>query len=449
MTTAATTGPLARRTDDEPASPRCAPADGGGREPLAAAREAGAASDDDAEPAGPPPDAAAAAAAAAAQDPPREPERVLLHMPVGVRNASLFVIAFLMSVYALRWAQDVFVPLLMGALFCYALAPLVDRLVRVGLPRALAAAVVMCAVVGGLLAAGYALSDQANNLIASLPEAAHKLRETAHDLVPRSSDNKIVQVQKAALQLEQAAAESASGSAKSAPGVQRVQVVKPAFNIQDYLVVGTVRVAQMATAAMIVVLITYFLLAAGDTFRRKLTRIAGPDFGKRKITVQALNEIGEQIQRYLLVQLLTSLIVGVASGLAFAAIHLDNAAAWGAVAGVLNLIPYIGGVLICAATAIVALLQFGTPGMVLAVAGISIALHVVAGYMLTPWLTSRASRLNAVVVFIGVLAWGWLWGVWGLLLGTPILMVVKAICDRIDDLKPIGELLGGEEHDAA
>jgi len=420
--TTATTGPRALRPDDGSARP--AESGGAGARPLA----------DEADPEAPPP---------------HEPERVLLHMPVGVRNASLFLIAFLMSVYALHWAKDVFVPLLMGVLFCYALAPLVDRLVHVGIPRALAAGVVVCAIVGGVLAGGWALSPQVNNLIASLPEAAHKLRETVHDLSPRASDNKIVQVQRAASQLEQAAAESASGTTKTAPGVMKVQVVKPAFNIQDYLVVGTWRLVQMATAATIVVFITYVLLASGDTFRRKLTRIAGPDFTKRKITVQALNEIGEQIQRYLLVQLLTSVIVGVASGLAFAAIGLDNAAAWGAVAGVLNLIPYIGGVLICAATAIVALLQFGSLGMVLAVAAISITLHVIAGYLLTPWLTSRASRLNAIVVFIGVLAWGWLWGVWGLLLGTPILMVVKAVCDRIDSLKPIGELLGGEENGEA
>jgi predicted PurR-regulated permease PerM len=56
--------------------------------------------------------------------------------------------------------------------------------------------------------------------------------------------------------------------------------------------------------------------------------------------------------------------------------------------------------------------------------------------------TSRASRMNPVAVFVGLLAWGWLWGVWGLLLGIPILMIVKAICDRVDDLKPVGEFLG-------
>jgi predicted PurR-regulated permease PerM len=65
--------------------------------------------------------------------------------------------------------------------------------------------------------------------------------------------------------------------------------------------------------------------------------------------------------------------------------------------------------------------------------------------MLTPWLTSRTSSMSAVTVFVGVLAWGWLWGLWGLWglpLGVPILMAVKAVCDRVDDLKPIGELLG-------
>ena len=77
--------------------------------------------------------------------------------------------------------------------------------------------------------------------------------------------------------------------------------------------------------------------------------------------------------------------------------------------------------------------------------GVSIGLHVVTGYLLQPWLTSRTSRLNAVVVFVGVLGWGWLWGVWGLLLGTPILMALKAVCDRVEELKAIGELLGGNE----
>ena len=190
-----------------------------------------------------------------------------------------------------------------------------------------------------------------------------------------------------------------------------------------------------------VALITFFLMASGDTFRRKLVKM-GPTLSSKKITLQALNEINAQIQRYMLVQIFTSALVGLATWLCFWAIGLDNAAVWGIAAGVLNLVPYIGSVLITIGSAMVGFLQFGTLDMALIVAGISLLINSIEGFLLTPWLTSRASKMNPVAVFVGVLAWGWLWGAWGLLLGVPILMVIKAVCDRVDDLKPVGELLG-------
>jgi len=371
---------------------------------------------------------------------PRERERVLLQMPVDVRSTAMIVVASLLSLYALRWAAEIVIPVLMGLLFSYALTPLVDRLVRLRIPRALGAAAVMVALVGGLAWGTWSLSDQANNLIESLPDAAQKLRDTLHPKLRNPNPTTMDQVQKAAATLAQA-----TDSGKTTPGVTKVQIVKQSFNIQDYLFTGTMRAAEATAQVVVVAFITYFLLAAGDTFRRKLARIAGPNFATRKITVQALDEITEQIQRYLLVQLLTSVVVGVATALAFWALGMNNAAVWGVLAGVMNLVPYVGTVVICGTSAVVALLQFGTPQMAAAVGSVSIVLHVVTGYIITPWLTSRTSRLNAVVVFIGVLAWGWLWGVWGLLLGTPILMALKAICDRVDELKAIGELLGGNE----
>jgi len=370
----------------------------------------------------------------------REKERVLLHMPIDVRSTSMIVIASLLGLFALRWAAPVVIPVLMGLLFSYALTPLVDRIVRLGVPRALGAAVVMVALVGAVAWGAWSLTDQANNLIESLPNAAQKVRDTLHPRGRDPSPSTMDQVQKAAAAIAQAADDS-----RPAPGVAKVQIVKPQFNIQDYVLTGTMRVAEAAAQALVVAFITYFLLCAGDTFRRKLARIAGPNFAKRKITVQALDEITEQIQRYLLVQLLTSVLVGAATALAFRALGFNNAGAWGVLAGVLNLIPYVGTVVICGASAVVALLQFGTLHMALAVGSVSIVLHVISGYVITPWLTSRTSRLNAVVVFVGVLAWGWLWGVWGLLLGTPILMALKAICDRVEDLRAIGELLGGSD----
>jgi predicted PurR-regulated permease PerM len=205
---------------------------------------------------------------------------------------------------------------------------------------------------------------------------------------------------------------------------------------------GALGLAAAIGQAVAVCFITYFLLAAGSTFRRKMVKIAGPTFSQKKITVQALDEITEQIQRYLLVQVFTSLLVGAATWLAFLWIGVQHAGVWGVVATVLNFIPYIGSIAITAGSALAGFVQFGSVDMGLMVGGVSLVLHIISGYLLTPWLTSRASRMNAVTVFIGVLAFGWLWGVWGLLLGVPILMMVKAVCDRIEDLKPIGELLG-------
>jgi len=144
----------------------------------------------------------------------------------------------------------------------------------------------------------------------------------------------------------------------------------------------------------------------------------------------------------MLVQLFTSALVGLATWLCFLAIGLEHAAVWGIAAGVLNLVPYIGNVIITSGSALVGFLQFGTLEMALLVAGISFVINSIEGFLLTPWLTSRANKMNPVAIFVGVLAWGWLWGAWGLLLGVPILVVIKAICDRVDDLKPVGEILG-------
>jgi predicted PurR-regulated permease PerM len=371
---------------------------------------------------------------------PAEPARVLLHMPVDVRSVSLVVLATLASIFMLRWASAVFIPVLVGVLFSYALSPVVDWLQLRRIPRALSAAMLILAILGGFGATAYSLSEDASKLVESLPAAAQKLRDSVRVLSGKR-DNTLTTVQKAATQIEQAA-EDTTQTAPLSRGVQRVQIEKPRFNIRDHLWTGTLGLVSVLGQIGMVALITFFLLASGDTFRRKLVKLAGPTLSRKKITLQALNQIHDQIQRYMLVQLFTSALVGVATWLCFLAIGLENAAVWGVAAGVLDLVPYVGSVVIATGSALVSFLQFGTLEMALLVSGISLVIHFVEAFLLTPWLTSRANKMSPVAIFVGVLAWGWLWGIWGLLLGVPILVVIKAICDRVDDLKPVGEFLG-------
>jgi predicted PurR-regulated permease PerM len=369
-----------------------------------------------------------------------EPASVV-HVPVNVRSASLGVLAVLACVYMLKWAAAVFIPVLLGLMLSYALSPIVNRLHGWRIPRVLGAAVLLIGIVGGTCSLLYSLSDDATALIETLPDAAQKLRLSLQR--PRQAPiGTIDNVQKAAAELERAADEGTAPAASSPKGVTRVVIEHPRFSINDYLWTGTLGLVALAGQTAAVFLIAYFLLATGDSFRRKMVRLAGPRMSQKKITLEALDEITEQIQRYLLVQLFTSAIVGVATWLAFAWIGLQHAAVWGVVAAVTNLIPYLGAVVIGAGSAVVGFLQFGRLDMALLIGGTSFAIHSFVGQLLTPWMTSRASRMNPVTVFVGVLAWGWLWGLPGLLLGVPILMVVKAVCDRVDDLKPVGELLG-------
>ena len=369
-----------------------------------------------------------------------EPDRVLLHMPVDVRSAALVVLAVLASVFALRWAAAVFIPLMMSLLLSYALSPLVDVLQRWKVPRWIGAAVILLGLGGGLGWTGYSLSGSASELLDALPVAAQKLRQAARS-DKNAAATPLDSVQQAAAQLERAAEEN-SARVAARKGVARVVIERPPFNVREYLWSGTVGLLAAVGQLTLVAFLTFFALCSGNTFRRKLIKITGPSLEKKKITVHVLDDITQNIERYLLVQILTSALVGVATGLAFWYIGLDNAAVWGIVAAVTNLMPYIGSVIVMAAAGLVAFVQFNTIEMAVLVAGTSLVIHTLVGNLLVPWLTSRTSRMNPVAVFVGVIFWGWLWGVWGLLLGIPITMVIKSICDRVEDLQPIGELLG-------
>ena len=304
-------------------------------------------------------------------------------------------------------------------------------------PRALGAALILLGIGGAFGWTGYSLSGSAAQLVDSLPVAAQKLR-LAVTRGPRDHASALDTVQKAAAQLEQAAA--------AAPalrrGVQRVIVERPPFNVRDYLWSGTVGLVTAAGQLTLVAFLTFFALCSGTTFRRKLVKITGQSLEKKKITVHVLDDVTSHIERYLLVQIGSSALVGVATGLAFWALGLENAAVWGILAAVTNLIPYVGSIIVMGASALVAFLQFNGVEMALIVGGTSLLIHTLVGNLLVPWLTSRTSRMNPVAVFIGVIFWGWIWGIWGLLLGIPIMMIVKSICDRVEDLQPIGELLG-------
>ncbi len=361
-------------------------------------------------------------------------------VPVDIRSAALTVIAVLAVVFMLQYAQSVIIPVVIGLLVSYALDPIVTGLEKRHLPRPIGAALLLLALVGGTGYLLWGLRTEANAVIEQLPGAAHRLRTALENAQPQTA-TAIRQVQKAATELEKAA-NSASAPPPTPADVQKVQVEAAPFNVSDYVMWGSMSLAAGVGQLVLILFLVYFLLASGDLYRRKLVKIVGPSLTKKKITVQILSDIDRQIEMFLIVQVFTSVIVAVATWLAFRWLGLQQAGLWGIFAGLFNSIPYFGPVLVTAATGAVGFMQFGTIRMAVIVGVTALVITSLEGFLLTPWLTSRAARMNAVAVFVGLLFWGWIWNVWGMLLAVPMLMVLKAICDHVEDFKGVGELLG-------
>jgi predicted PurR-regulated permease PerM len=372
-------------------------------------------------------------------DDPQSDAPLAIRMPVDIRSAALTVLAGIAIVLVLQYAQAMIIPIVLAVLISYALEPVVAWIERRRVPRPVGAAIVLLALVGAGGWMLYSLRSQATAIVEQLPHAATRLRRMMENDRPKAA-TAIQQVQKAAAELEKAA--DAAAPPPPSTGIQRVQVETRPINIGDYVMWGSLGIVAAAGQFVLILFLVYFLLSSGDLYRRKLVKIVGPSLTDKKVTVQILQEIDRQIEMFLFVQLFTSSIVGVATWLAFRALGVEQAAVWGLLAGLFNSIPYFGPVIVTGATSVVGFLQFGDLRMAVTVGAVSLIITSLEGFLLTPWLTSRAARMNAVAIFVGLLFWGWVWNVWGMLLAVPMLMVMKVVCDHVEDFNGIGELLG-------
>lgn len=379
---------------------------------------------------------------AAAQSPPAstdEPASSQLPVRVDVRSVSLTILAAAAVLAILDLAQSVIIPFVVSGLLFYALDPIVDALQRWRVPRGLGAALVLLLLIAGLGASAYSLSDDVMQVVNQLPAGVRKLRSELRR--PSPQPTALDAVQTAARELDQAAADVSKPSA-TPKGVVRVQIEEPALNTTSYLWSGSMGALAVTGQAVMVGLLTYFLLVANDLFKRKLVKHVGPTLSEKRITVQILDDISVQIERFLMVQVVTSAIVGVVTAVVLWALGLQQPIVWGLAAGILNTIPYFGPIIVTIGLAIVGFLQFGRIEMAAAVAGAALVITSLEGWLLTPTLLGRVGRLNHIAIFASLLFWSWLWTVWGMLLAVPILMVMKAICDHVEELQPVADFLG-------
>jgi predicted PurR-regulated permease PerM len=360
---------------------------------------------------------------------------------VDARGMALGVLAGLACVFALSWAQSFVAPLLLGIVISYTLNPLVTWLEAIKIPRVIGTVIVMTSVIGALIMGTYSLRGQVQTIIEQLPVAATKFA-TALGRMQLGNIGNMQKMQSAATVVERATTQAAGGTAAQHQPATHVIVDQPTFKLSSFLWESSMGALGAIGQAAMVVFLVFFLLLGGDTFKRKLVRLTGPSLSKRKITVNILDDINGSIQKYMLMLLTTNMLVGLLSWVAFQWIGLENAGAWAAAAGLLHIIPYLGPGVTAIATGMAAFMQFESFGTALLVAGTFLAIATVVGTFVTTWMTGRIANMNSAAVFIALLFWGWLWGVWGLLLSIPLIVIVKVVSQHVEQLHPLAELLG-------
>jgi len=362
-------------------------------------------------------------------------------LSVDARDLALGVLAALALIFALAWAEKFLVPLLLGIVIAYTLNPVVVWLEAIKIPRVVGTIIVMASVIAALVLGTYSLRGEMQTIIEQLPEAATKVT-TAIERVRIGQLGNMQKIQNAATEVEKATTEAAIGPVAPRQPATHVIVDSPTFKLGSVLWEGSMgALVAMGQTAMVVFLV-FFLLLGGDQFKRKLVRLTGPTLSNKKITVNILDDINGSIQKYMFMLLTTNLLVALLTWIALRWIGVENAGAWAVGAGFLHIVPYLGPGVTAAATGMAAFMQFESFSMAFLVAGVSLAIATVVGTFVTTWMIGRIANMNAAAIFVSLLFWAWLWGIWGMLLSIPIVVIVKVVSQHVEQLRPMAELLG-------
>jgi predicted PurR-regulated permease PerM len=341
-------------------------------------------------------------------------------------SVAVWILAAIATVWFLRAARALLIPIALAVLISYALEPIVAWLERRHVHRLIGSAatlLIVLAIVGG---GAYTLRDDAAQLAEAVPKAGERAREFVEAQL--GSGDALGRVTGAfGGSTSRADGEAAVGtSGQAAPSlVQRA--VSGVLGAAGHLVV--------------IMFLVFFLLLSKHQVRDRVVEVAGPNDGQRRVAATIIEDINTQIQRYLLVLLCTGAIVGVATWLALTWIGAQHALMWGLLAGVFNCIPYFGPVIVSGGLFVVGLVQGGGINQALQMAGAAIVITSLEGWLVTPPLMGKVERMSALTVFLGLLFWTWVWGAWGTVLAVPMLAIIKSTADHVQRLRPVGRLM--------
>ena len=330
--------------------------------------------------------------------------------------------------YALYFARDFFMPVVLAVLLALTFAPLNRWLMRRGVPSALSATAIVFSVVLGIGGLAYGLSGPVSGLVSQAPQIARTIQLRLSNL-----QTPLGKVREAAKQVEKAATEPGD------PAVPKVAVAQPGIVSR-----ATGNIISVVTTVGVTIVLTLFLLASGMLFYEKIIQ-SFQLMSDKKRALRVAHDVEREISRYLFTIFIINSVLGLCVGSILWALNFPNALLFGVIAAVVNFLPYVGAFVGIVTVGLLSLSHYATLSMALVPPACYFALTCIEGQFITPTIVGRRLEINAVAVFLAVAFWGWLWGVAGALIAVPILVLVKTLCDHFDKLHGLGNFLASED----
>lgn len=328
------------------------------------------------------------------------------------------LLALLATVYA---ARIILLPVILAVMLSLLLSPVLGPFSRMRVPRSISAGIVVLGLLAALIWGVYTLSQPAQHWMSRGPEILHEL------------EDKVREIKLPAVHVARFAAEIEKLTRLS--DATPVEIERQ--SLAQFLLAST---RDVVLGGSVTLVLLYFLLASGDGLLRKVVRLM-PTLSTKRRTVQIARRIRGDIFKYLLTVTVINAGLGVVGGFLLAALGMPSPVLFGALLAGLNFLPYLGPAIAISTIGLVALVTFdGTYAMVIVASCLS--LTTIEGNVLTPLILGHRLSLSPVAIVLGLLFWGWIWGVPGALLTVPILMTLKVICDHVRPLTLLGELLG-------
>lgn len=344
---------------------------------------------------------------------------------ISLSSIALPTLAVFAACLIFYYAAPILIPMTIAVATAYVLIPVVEFLKRLKIPHFLAVVIVMAILLAiGVLFVIFAISQIAG-LAQELPEYQVSIQNSI-DTVQTWVNEQLAAIPGLAVDLSSLKLNTSNIA-----------------NLGKILFKGIGSLTSIGLSGFLLFFLTFFMLSDYNSYVGKINRVLGQTNEEKQSVILA--QISKELRGFISVKVIITIGLSIIMTIGFLILGIPYAYIWGPLAGIMNLVPYIGPVIGAIPPIIVGGLSGGLSLLIWTTAFVFV-IQMLESNVITPRLTANTVDLNPLAVLVSSIIWGYLWGGIGVVLAVPITAAIKVLCDNVESLQPIGILLGGQEN---